>query len=125
MAHWPHWNGIMEIRCSRLKKNFGIKPWRENYAYEMENTVRNKVVVTPGEVEKFFKRLPKDSVPLIPEQYVYAQIIRFPSSREEAKMRAQTKLLELRERILNGEKFETLARIYSRMDQRHEVEIWG
>lgn len=85
----------------------------ENYAYEMENTVRNKVVVTPGEVEKFFKRLPKDSVPLIPEQYVYAQIIRFPSSREEAKMRAQTKLLELRERILNGEKFETLARIYS------------
>ena len=111
--NWPHWNGIMEIRCSRLKKNFGNQAMEENYAYEMENTVRNKVVVTPGEVEKFFKRLPKDSVPLIPEQYVYAQIIRFPSSREEAKMRAQTKLLELRERILNGEKFETLARIYS------------
>ena len=96
-----------------IKKELRNQAMEENYAYEMENTVRNKVVVTPGEVEKFFKRLPKDSVPLIPEQYVYAQIIRFPSSREEAKMRAQTKLLELRERILNGEKFETLARIYS------------
>lgn len=85
----------------------------ENYAYEMENTIRNKVVVTPGEVEKFFKHLPKDTIPLIPEQYVYAQIVRFPAAREEAKMRAQSKLLELRERILNGEKFETLARIYS------------
>ena len=96
-----------------IEKELRTQAMEENYAYEMENTVRNKIVVTPGEVEKYFKQQPKDSIPLIPEQYVYAQIVRFPAAREEAKMRAQSKLLELRERILNGEKFETLARIYS------------
>ena len=85
----------------------------DSYAYEMENTVKNKVTVTPGEVEKYFKRQSKDSIPVIPEQYVYAQIVRYPSAAENAKMRAQERLLELRERILKGDKFDMLARIYS------------
>ena len=37
----------------------------DSYAYEMENTVKNKVTVTPGEVEKYFKRQSKDSIPVI------------------------------------------------------------
>lgn len=85
----------------------------DSYAYEMENTVKNKITITPGEVEKYFKKQSKDSIPVIPEQYVYAQITRYPSAAENAKMRAQERLLELRERILKGDKFDMLARIYS------------
>ena len=55
----------------------------------------------------------KDSVPIIPEQYVFAQIVRYPSNADEAKLRAQERLLELRERIINGDKFDMLARTYS------------
>ena len=83
------------------------------YASEMERTIKDKVHVTPGEVEKFVKGMSKDSVPIIPEQYVFAQIVRYPSNADEAKLRAQERLLELRERIINGDKFDMLARTYS------------
>ena len=82
-------------------------------ANEMENTIRNKVHVTPGEVEKFYKKLPKDSLPIIPEQYVYSQIVLYPSNVEDAKLRTKERLLELRERILGGARFDMLARTYS------------
>ena len=82
------------------------------YAYQMESSVKEKVAVTPGEVEKFYKQLPKDSIMMVPQQYVYAQIVRYPSNKADADMRAQSALLDLRERIIKGEKFESLARIY-------------
>lgn len=84
-----------------------------SYANEMENTVKSKVTITPGEVERYYKKQHKDSIPIIPEQYIYAQIVRYPSATDNAKMRAQEHLLELRERILKGEKFDMLARVYS------------
>ncbi|GHV00922.1 peptidylprolyl isomerase [Bacteroidia bacterium] len=83
------------------------------YAQRMEDEIRSKVRITPGEVEKYFKRIPKDSLPLVPEQYSYAQITKFPPSTAEAKQRVKERLLELRERILGGTKFELLARMYS------------
>jgi peptidyl-prolyl cis-trans isomerase SurA len=91
---------------------------REKYmdmamAQEMEMTVRSDVSVVPSEVERFYRRTPADSLPLIPEQYVYAQIVMYPPSQEEAKLRARTRLLALRERIIGGENFATLARLFS------------
>jgi len=83
------------------------------YAQEMQREIRGKVKVTPGEVEKFFRSLPKDSLPLIPEQYIYAQITKFPASIKDAKQRVRERLLEMRERILNGTRFDMLARMYS------------
>jgi peptidyl-prolyl cis-trans isomerase SurA len=85
----------------------------QQYAYAMQGEIEDKVKITPGEVEKFFKKIPKDSLPVIPDQYVYAQITKLPPSTAEAKQRAREKLLELRERIIGGTKFELLARMYS------------
>ena len=42
------------------------------YAQGMQGEVTSKVTVTPGEVERYFKTLSRDSLPMIPEQYVYA-----------------------------------------------------
>ena len=83
------------------------------YAGRMRQEIRSKSSVTSGEVERFFKHLPKDSLPIIPEQYVYSQIVRYPPSTEDAKFRTRERMLELRERIMNGTKFEVLARMYS------------
>ncbi len=47
-----------------------------------------------------------------PEKYQLSQICIYPD-REAAKLAVKEKLLSLRERIINGEKFSTLARIYS------------
>ncbi len=79
----------------------------------MQSEVMSKVVVTPGEVERFFRSLDKNSVPIIPEQYVYAQISKFPTNTKGAKQRTRERMLEMRERIINGTRFDLLARMYS------------
>ena len=84
------------------------------YAQEMRMHVVANVVVTPGEVTRFFKDLKEEEKPLVPEQYVYAHIVRFPASQEEAKRRTRERLLDMRERIISGKsKMGILARTYS------------
>ena len=53
-----------------------------------------------------------DKLPVIPIKYKMSQICIYPD-REKAKMECKQRLLALRERIMNGEKFTTLARLYS------------
>lgn len=86
----------------------------QTYAQSMQGEITSKVTVTPGEVERFFKSISRDSLPTIPEQYVYAQITKHPASIQKAKRRTRERLLELRNRIMSGQaKFETMARMYS------------
>jgi len=82
-------------------------------AIDMEDHIKSQVSITPYEVERYYKNLNKDSLPMIPEQYVYGHIVLYPSSSDDAKLRARERLLELRQRIINGERFATLARSYS------------
>ena len=86
----------------------------QSYASTMQNEVTSKVSITPGEVERYYTRLDKDSLPIIAKQYVYAQITKFPKSIVAAKQRTRERLLEMRERIITGKtKFSTMARMYS------------
>ena len=103
--HMPIFN-IREIMRQRYEE--------QAYANSMQTEVVDKVSVIPGEVERFYKSISKDSLPLVADQYVYAQITKFPKSIDEAKRRARERLLEMRERIITGDaKFDLLARIYS------------
>lgn len=79
----------------------------------MQSNVMKKVNITYPEVAAFFDKLPTDSLEMVPEQYVYAQIVRFPPETEERKFEVRQQLLEFRERILNGENLGALARLYS------------
>lgn len=84
------------------------------YAQAMKSNVVGKVTIVPGEVERFYKRVDKDSLPMIGEQYVYAHITKFPSSLKEAQQRTKERLLDMRERVIKGQtKFSVLARMYS------------
>lgn len=83
------------------------------YAQRMQGTIMSKVTITPGEVERFYNTLRSDLLPIVPEQYVYAQITRFPSTTTQAKQRTRERLLEMRERIVSGSRFDMLARMYS------------
>lgn len=86
----------------------------QTYAEAMKAEVVGKVTVVPGEVERFYKRIDKDSLPVIGEQYVYAHITKFPSSLKEAQQRTKERLLDMRERIITGKtRFSVLARMYS------------
>ena len=84
------------------------------YAQAMQGTIIGGVTIVPGEVERFYRNIDKDSLPIIGEQYVYAQITKFPASMKEAKQRTKERLLDMRERIITGQtKFSVLARMYS------------
>lgn len=86
----------------------------QEYARAMQQHVVSNVTITPGEVERFYADIDEEELPIIPEQYVYAQIVRFPSSQEAAKRRTRERLLEMRERIISGQSsMAVLARTYS------------
>ena len=86
----------------------------QTYAQTMQQTVVSKTKIVPGEVERFYNSIDKDSLPIIAEQYMYAQITMFPKSMKEAKLRTRERLVEMRERIVTGKtRFATLARMYS------------
>lgn len=86
----------------------------QSYAQMMQQTVVEKTKIVPGEVERFYNSKDKDSLPVIAEQYQYAQITMFPKNIKEAKLRTRERLIEMRERIVTGKtRFATLARMYS------------
>ena len=85
----------------------------QNLVQEMQRTVAGKVTeVTPKEVQQYYRKLPEDSLPVIPTQYRYSQIVLYPDV-DRAKMAVRERLLEFRQRILDGEKFSLLATLYS------------
>jgi peptidyl-prolyl cis-trans isomerase SurA len=69
--------------------------------------------ITPSEVKDFYNSLPKDSIPNIDAEVEINQIFIYPTSNEDAIYEVKQKLLGIRERIINGENFATLAVLYS------------
>ena len=68
--------------------------------------------VTPYDVKQFLDTCSVDRLPIIPTKYKLSQIAVYPD-REAAAMAVKERLLSIRERIIAGEKFSTLARLYS------------
>jgi peptidyl-prolyl cis-trans isomerase SurA len=68
--------------------------------------------ITPYDVQQYIESTDSMDLPVVPMKYQLSQICVYPD-REAAAVAVREKLLSLRERIMNGEKFSTLARIYS------------
>ena len=107
-----------------VEKQFG-KPvyklrqeWRaaitdQTLTQQMQSEIAQKVPeLTPYDVQKYIDEADLADLPMVPVQYQLSQICVYPD-REAAKLAVKERLLAIRERIINGEKFSTLARIYS------------
>lgn len=68
--------------------------------------------IVPYDVQQYIDGMDKDDLPVVPIKYQISQICIYPD-REAAKMAVKARLLEIRERIIKGERFSTLARLYS------------
>ena len=79
---------------------------------EQQNIVKNIPDITPFDVKEYMDTVDTKNLPIVPIKYQLSQICLYPD-REAANMAVREKLLGLRERIINGEKFATLARMYS------------
>jgi peptidyl-prolyl cis-trans isomerase SurA len=83
-------------------------------AQQMQGKIVNDITVTPSEIKTYFNNIPADSVPLINAEVEVGQIVKKPIVRPEAKKAAKEFIESLRQRILKGESFATLAALYSK-----------
>ena len=68
--------------------------------------------LTPSDVREYLATADSVDIPVVPIRYQLSQICLYPD-REKAKLAVKDRLLDLRQRIINGEKFSVLARAYS------------
>lgn len=80
---------------------------------EVQRGITSDIQVTPSEVKSFFTRIPKDSIPLINTDYEIGQIVKQPPVSQKEMDITRNRLKDLRQRILQGESFNTLAILYS------------
>jgi peptidyl-prolyl cis-trans isomerase SurA len=88
---------------------------RENeLANKVRENFRAKITITRREVEAFFQSIPRDSIPMIPEQVQMAHIVAIPPLSGDAKDRAFKYASAIRDSILNhGASIEDMARRHS------------
>ena len=92
--------------------------WREaitnqTLTQQMQQEIAKKVQdLTPFDVQKYIDGVDPADLPMVPTKYQLSQICIYPD-REAANLAVKERLLAIRERIINGEKFTTLARLYS------------
>ena len=79
----------------------------------MQNKITENVTISPSEVKNYFQSLPEDSIPTVEAELEIGQIAIVPSPSAADKKVIFQKISDLRTRILNGENFEALARLYS------------
>ena len=92
--------------------------WRQaiedqNLTQQMQQQIASKIPeLTPYDVRQYVENTQVEDLPMVPIKYQLSQICIYPD-REAANLAVKERLLAIRERIINGERFSTLARLYS------------
>ncbi|MBM3913837.1 MAG: hypothetical protein FJ351_05265 [Sphingomonadales bacterium] len=80
---------------------------------KMRDKITADVQISPAEVKVYFAKIPYDSLPLVPAEVEIGQLVIKPKAGLENRTLAMDKIQGLRQRILQGESFATLAILYS------------
>ncbi|MFH1319721.1 MAG: peptidylprolyl isomerase [Bacteroidota bacterium] len=79
----------------------------------IQSKITDNIKATPSDIKNYFESIPQDSLPFINSELEIAQIVKKPAVNEKEKLIVKEKLENLRQRIINGEDFGTLAYLYS------------
>lgn len=97
----------------KLRKEWKETITEQSLIQQMQQKVSQNVArLTPSDVKDYFESADSEDLPIVSTRYRIRQIVVYPD-REAANLAVKERLLTLRERVLNGEKFSTLARLYS------------
>jgi peptidyl-prolyl cis-trans isomerase SurA len=97
----------------KLRQEWRSQLEEQSLTQQEQSDVASKIPdLTPYDVKVYMEGMDPEDLPVVPIKYQLSQICIYPD-REAANMAVKEKLLGLRERIVNGERFATLARIYS------------
>jgi peptidyl-prolyl cis-trans isomerase SurA len=98
---------------SEIKQNYRDKIKTSLLMQEMQQKILKDIKVSPTDIKTYFNAIDKDSLPYYSSEVEVAQIIIEPKVSKEAKDIAYQKISELRTRLINGDNFRTIAKIYS------------
>ncbi|MBL4710303.1 MAG: peptidylprolyl isomerase [Flavobacteriales bacterium] len=98
---------------SKIKDEFRESLREQLTIQTMQSEIGAGLSVTPEEVRSYFKKIPKDSLPLMNAEVEIAQIVVNTKTSPEAIREVKGKLNNYRKRVNEGEKFSTLAVLYS------------
>ncbi|MEP1094932.1 MAG: peptidylprolyl isomerase [Cyclobacteriaceae bacterium] len=79
----------------------------------MQSELTADVKVTPAEVRKFYRDIPRDSLPFFSTEVSVAQIVATPKPGKSQKDKVRNQMLDIRKRIMAGESFADLAKKFS------------
>ena len=96
-----------------IKEDFRDAIREQMLTDKMRNELTGSISVTPSEVKSFYKSLPQAEIPYVESEVEINQIFVYPKYGEKAVFEMREKLLAIRQRILDGENFATLAVLYS------------
>ena len=96
-----------------IKEEFRSDVREQMVIQQMQATVSGDVRITPKEVREFYKEIPEDSLPFINAEIQVAQIVCKAPVSDAEKEKTKKKLEAIRDRVLKGEDFGTLAFLYS------------
>jgi peptidyl-prolyl cis-trans isomerase SurA len=98
---------------SDIKKDLKEMMYEQALIEQVQAKITGNITVTPSEVKQFAKNLSADSLPIVPTSYQFGEIVKIPPVSDEEVESVKARLNEYRERVLRGEKFSMLARLYS------------
>ncbi len=82
-------------------------------AQQMQSEITKDVKISPTEVKLFYRKFPKDSLPLVESEIEVSQIVIYPEMKQEQIDKVKRDLENYRKRVQDGEDFSMLATLYS------------
>jgi peptidyl-prolyl cis-trans isomerase SurA len=80
---------------------------------EMQKKIVDEVEITPEEVRNFFKKIPKDELPVFGDEIEVSQIVIQPKVSEAEKQKVIARLKEFKKEVLEGSSFYSKAVLYT------------
>ncbi len=98
---------------AEIKKEMREMMYEQVLIEQEQSMITGNITVTPSEVKQFANRLSPDSMPTVPTAYQFGEIVKIPPVSDVEIESVKERLNGFRERVLRGEKFSMLARLYS------------
>jgi len=98
---------------AEIREEFRPQIKEQILVQRMQDKLSGDVSISPQEVRQYFESVPRDSIPYLDAELEIGQIVAFPEVGALQKELTLDKINGIRERLLKGERFATLAALYS------------
>jgi peptidyl-prolyl cis-trans isomerase SurA len=96
-----------------IKKEMREMMYEQALIEQVQSSITGGITITPSEVNQFASKIGPDSMPLVSTTYQFGEIVKIPPVSDEEVSAVKERLTSYRERVLRGERFGALARLYS------------